>query len=90
MAYTGSSNFHTNKLSCTLDKYTANLETTVQISHRSQFLQNNQHSFYLDQDDGLIFYREKGNILSKQVLKNVLGKHSLRYNLHTVNILIFV
>ena len=90
MAYIGTSNFHTNKSSCTLDKHTANLETVVQISYRSQFLQNNQHSFYLDQDDGLIFYSEKGSILSKQVFKNFLGKHSLRYNLHTVNVLIFV
>ena len=90
MAYTGPSNFHTNKLSYTLDMHTANLEITVQISHRSQFLQNNWDSFYLDQHDGLIFYREKGNILSKQVYKNFLGKHSLSYNLHTVNVLIFV
>lgn len=82
--------FSYQKLSCTVDKYTANLKTTVQISLRSQFLQNNQDSFYLDQDDGLIFNREKGNILRKQVFKNVLGKHSLRYNLHTVNVLIFV
>ena len=76
MDYPGPPNFHTNKLSCALDEHIANLETTVQISLRSQFLQNDQDSFYLDSDDGLIFHGEKGNISSKQALKNFLGKHS--------------
>lgn len=76
MAYPRSPNFTTSELLCTSGEHIANLQTTVQISLRSQFLQNDQDSFYLDQDDGLIFYREKENISSHNCFFNFLGKYS--------------